>query len=1628
MDFSFKGLGIEGLDCSLAEGLLATVAGPRNASGFIPVLKGIGVSLRKLSASTEIDGLVSLRERVDRVRMLLAESEALGSSIRAMPDIYTVSPPYRLAIKIVGNAAMQRSDAHNENLLIVLGAIFLWHLLALKPLPKVRAEQLLAVLAGSSYRSRNCHHWCELANALSPNADRIVSAVASISYDPAKDLGFWIASIMRDVKSCKVPQQAESHRLKAEASSSERVGPKVLSSESRQRQFCDSEEAIDGSLVRWSYQRAINASLSGVAGLCDWAMLSPNELKRVARRIADVVKFGSEPSRRLGLVALVSLATGLPARMALRLPFFDNGDVWIDVESGECVWDIQAIVTRERLSPSILAGGRKPDTQVRCALPKLAADSLAVMLQGDAPTLRERLFGNRSIELVASQYGDVLRAGSEDDARRPYAARWAYSLGAAIVEVTGDSVAAAYCSLDFRFLTGSEPYYLCLRQDRLYDALNATYSWLGFDGLAGVRRDGYVGSPLAPRPDVYRRAAEGLADSVREIDPHTWLRKPIENAVHDFNRRALAIAALYTLLVGERGTAIERRSVGAMFGHSEIAIVSDKQTDGSSARPIPLTKVVQSLLKALRSDVAYLAKLLSRAGIGGALRLHQIANLKKRNAPIFLVASLRNGEAILSPMKSGEIENALNAHGVAKNGGRHYLISVLADKKYPIYLRRALSGHGARAGAAYHSASGVSPIFVLAELRRALEEELNFCCIGDSWSEVDSALEAQCSSVILSAASLRYRVCPSVQAYVNNDRRGLGRSSISFSLSSAAAYSQACRLRLRFLSNGDGLGAAPALIVALVLLDGLSNLEQLKAIWTELVKRRLVSVGASSWCEIVMSSGRRRVFSPLKPTLLALAALCSEGEVSPSFEGAVADSLKWVRASFPNINWPVSNVCALEVLFDLGRNLAHFELPPWLTVAENPALPSASIALSALVRRDAECPLGGGEKKLGAEGGRRTKSVRWALGTIISLLNDIANPVRRYGEDRARKVKLKHRLKLMGKEVAVKLPMVDAVIEYLVEETGERPSHGEPVVVGTMAAYMQSLASALDRRAIDHPLELTDAEWEELYGELKLGAERRGLEFDPSPLRRFARYWKLQGGSVPDSIFPRGGRGREVARCAEYSAASRIVWDHEWEAVTAAVLGDLNMGSVRYDMADCYLRLIREGPLRAREAHYIRLIDFDRDEGKVIVTSSGFGHLKGADRSRGYISLSSETSSRLSSLKRRLKAAEPSRQYFFFSKKPTEPEFVILIGAVSRAMREVTGDDIRRHSLRGFSECDLLLEGVDRFVKGHLEGRDEKFNIKALGNRGEYAWRSVVMVAAAARHHPLTAISTYLVIWPLVSRYFRERLLDGFWPGPGFAKWGHVSPGAMRVHKHRLEREGLGALTAWTRMAGNVDTKPFSLRTFELGGRIERGRLSRGNSGVRENGESVEVLAKIIWHGGLVRMGVGADTARDLSQCDAPSGAVKVGLDPVSQPGEGRRVMISEGAALALAVAAVGDAGVLRGAKSAIEVVEFEGASSSEEIVHALRCLVRVIPEGWIVALLPEYGGLPIGAEPQLRGYAKDILIKSSSREKGKRYKFMVSPRKGASSPRVQGGATAALEALLQMAIALIDIDGACYE
>jgi hypothetical protein len=1626
MGFRLRDLGIEGLDYTLAEGLLAILAAPRNASGFIPALGGVSVSLRKLSDSMDIDGLASLRDRIDRVRVLLAESDALGPSIRAMPDIDTVSPSYRLTLKIVGHGVMQRSDVHNPDILSILGAIFLWHLLASKPLPKVRAEQLLAVMAGTSYRSPYRHHWCDLAEGLNLDPDRIVSAIARIAYEPAKDLGRWIVSILRNVKSWKVPKNEKGHPLKSKVSLLEYVVPAAPSSTYSQSQLCDSGEAVEGSLVRWSYQRAVNASIGGSAGLCDWTMLTPKELKRVATRVADVVKFGAEPSQRLGLVALLSLATGLPAKMALRLPFSDNGDVWIDVESGECVWDIQAIVTRERLSNSILAGGWSPGAQVRCALPKLAANSLSVLLLGDAPTLRERLFGDRPMELVVSQYGDMLRSGSEEDARRPYAARWAYSLGAAIVEVTGDSTAAAYCSLDFRFLAGAEPYYLCMRQDRIYDVLSATYSWLGFDGLAGARRDGYIGSPLAPRPDVYRRAAEGLAETVRGIDPHAWRRQPIEEVVRDFNRRALAMAALYILLVGERGTALERRTVSAMFGHAAIAIVSDKQTDGFSSRPIPLTKTVHSLLNALRSDVAYLATLLSREGVGRSSRLHDIARLKRQNAPILFTVSVKNGKAVLSPIRLGGVETILGAHGVAHNAGRHYLISALADKRYPMYLRRALSGHGARAGAAYHSASGISPAVILSELRQALEDELRFCCIGDSWNEVDSALQVECSSAILSAASLRYRVCPSVQAYVSKDRRGVGRSLIYFSLSSAATYSQACRLRLSFLSSADCLGAAPALILSLVLVEGVNNSEQLTAVWAELIKRRSVNVGASPWCEIVMSNGRRRVFSPLKPTLLALNALFSEGEIRESFETALADALKWVRASFPNIIWPASNVWALEALFNLGRHLAHFELPPWLAVAENPALPSASVALSALVRRDTECPLGGEGNELGAKGGRSAKSMRWALSKIISIVNDVANPVRRYGEDRARKVKLKQRLYLICEEVAVKLPMVDAVIEYLVEETCERPSHGESIVVGTMAAYMQSLASAFDKRAIDHPLEFTDVEWEELYGELKRGAERRGLEFDPSPLRRFARYWKLQGVSVPDSIFPRGER--EVLRCAEFSAASRMVWDHEWEAVTAVVLGGLNVRSARYDMADCYLRLIREGQLRAREAHYIRLIDFDRDDCKVIITSSGFGHLKGGDRSRGYISLSSETSSRLSNLRRRLKAAEPARQYFFFSKKPTEPEFVFLIGAVSRAMRQVTGDDIRRHSLRGFSECDLLLDGVDKFVKCYLDGRDEELNIKALGSGGEDAWRSVVMVSSAARHHPLTAISTYLVIWPLVSRYFRERLLDGFWPGANFAKLGSVSPIAMRVYKHRLKRDGLGALAAWRRMARSVDINRLAFRKFELGGRIEIGCLNDHENGIQKSAESVEVLARVIWYGGLVRMGVGAEAARDLSQCDAPSGVFKVGLDPIPQSGEGVRLMIREGAALALAVAAVGDAGVLRGAKSAVEIVELERASPAEEVVHALRCLVKVIPHGWIVALLPEYGGLPIGAEPQLRGYAKDILIKSPSREKGKRYKFVVAPRKGAGSPRVQGGATAALSALLQMAIDLSDVDWAYCE
>ena len=56
------------------------------------------------------------------------------------------------------------------------------------------------------------------------------------------------------------------------------------------------------------------------------------------------------------------------------------------------------------------------------------------------------------------------------------------------------------------------------------------------------------------------------------------------------------------------------------------------------------------------------------------------------------------------------------------NGGRHYLLTHFSHPKFPAYFRRAISGHGSKAGTSFYSASGVSVAMVMAQLQSELNK------------------------------------------------------------------------------------------------------------------------------------------------------------------------------------------------------------------------------------------------------------------------------------------------------------------------------------------------------------------------------------------------------------------------------------------------------------------------------------------------------------------------------------------------------------------------------------------------------------------------------------------------------------------------------------------------------------------------------------------------------------------------------------------------------------------------------------------------------------------------------------------------------------------------------------------
>lgn len=1596
------------------EGLLCSIDAPKSAAGLIPALQGLIIALDSFAkgcSKPELDTLIAdinhLRERLSR--------EDVASQIRTIPDIRSVGLSYRLLIDVA-------SANVDKNICQLLGAIFMQQIFLRQPLARYRAESLY-LLAISDPR----HHRRSFEDANVLDEEVITKVCAQHHRKAVQELAPWLIAAIRGVCDRPIPSSGRT------ALSARMRGPiteESVADEADAVIESESEEYEVGSLVVWLFGRTRKGTMAGSAGLDHWNNLSPIELKRVTERLRAVFVSTGHDHERLAACAVLSLATSLPIKKLLRIPLTPNEDIWIDLHRGAVVWNLSWLMLREPVAGKIEANGYRPSQYVHLPLPRLAIDVL-LQAQCQSGTLADALFGNVPVDRVATKFGDFLRGICHDEeGRPPYSARFSCSLGSAIDHVTGDWLAAAYAALDFRFFAASEPYYLCLPAERLFDSLAKTYSWLGLGSVSQFSSDQYIGSPLVPRPDVFEPAIRQLIADLGELRRMRMHEIPLEECLTNFNRRAVLTAAIFVSLTADRGTAMERRTIAALYGHPDIAIIFDKETESSVERPIPVTKGMRNLLDAYLHDLRELATRLQTVGHATtATHLFGIAELTRPSSPTFVACRCVANQVRLAPVRSADINNLLATHGMARNAGRHYLLSKLAAPQYPAYLRRALSGHAGKAAGAFHRTAGLAPIEVLDELRVLLTETDAACGLSDSCGSTAQRPTLQKTHIpVLVPSRMGQLKDQGIEAFVRRDGRNVGRESRRFALSSSLAYAHACSLRHQLLNHRGPLSAPGALLLSLILIECESDADACILKWQAMVNRQMVLLGKTIWGEILLPGGRRRVFAPLLPTQMMLKELLDNGEVY-AFEDARTELATWVRKSAPRIKWPNDESAVLDVVLKLALHLSKFELPPWLISAESATLQSSSIALTALARRAGMRPLHSTASTSPYKQRRYGVKQYGTIRSVLRHLNHLSNRRLRHGEDAARKRELLSRLQRMQGAQSVLLPMTHGVIEYLIAECGHLPDNRDPIVTGTMANYLGVLADALEKRVLLHPMEMSHDDWKELLDELKRIAKDRQREWDPSPLRRFARYWRGRGASVPNDIFhDQGSAPDESVLQVPWSAASFFVWQHEFEAITHMVLQGIPRGSLDHEVVTAFLSLLGTAPQRAAETHYLRLEDFDHQLRQIAVTSSGFAHLKSGECTRRIITLPEVVADQLSALQQRLRAASPSREYFFFDgRQPMDDErFLSMVSRVAMALRTVTGDEnVRRHSLRGVAECGLLVGNADAFINCVLHDGQWETQEPSRSARRIETWRHVVRVAAQAGHHPLTAVSTYLTIWPILARRYRNKILDVLWPGESLAKAGGVSPSNLRVIKHRAVKNKIGALVLWRRLASALPLESLAPAKIPLG---ETKVLTTEDFAPVATNTRPPVLAERIWCLAMLAVGERAQAISDRFGINLDENDQRLLEGGLSKYIPNQRVnrdflkiLIQHGLDIANRFEERADLGQLRAANSAIRAAERIRPATDTEIIDAMKAVLAVLPANWRVAVLPECEGLSNNVLPVLRSLDQNLFIKEPSRSELTRYRFSVAaPNASNISPRSLGAGTRVLSLLLSIACEIL--------
>jgi hypothetical protein len=1623
-------------DFDLTEKIAVAIGAPQSCLGLLAAISHAAQCLSKLCARENYSKLRECSIAVTRIATQLALHSALPPHFTAVPDLKSLSSTFRLFV--------ERGSLHSREINDEIGEIkalaFTDAVARRKVISDSFASRLLTLQRSASKSSEGSKFWQQLADDLPFNEDDARALIEQTSFDPVREflrelvplLDGRIPDLEHGQNIHSIPEKTAASAIDIEGASPEQSN----GNDAEEEAVANDGYAITEGLVAWQNKRSTNAGRLTACGLpFGWDHLHPEELRRATTQLAAILSNPSSDKHAFACLALISLASSLPPKLALLIPLLSNEDIWLDVDAGLLNWNLNRVVQRNSPDPVLLENSYRPSSIIRLPLPASVASTLRILKpsHNEACTMGELLFGSipDRAELLR-RYEQFIKLG-DSSSHCPRPSRFAYSLGRSILETTGQDVVAALTSLDFALAAPGQLHYVCLNESVLFDAIDKTYAFLGLGETTRPQHGGYVGSPLRPRDDViveaWRKQREESERLKRLITP----RMSIRDFISIYNQLCFFHLGAIAFLSGHRGTRLERLKFPMLFSSREFLGISDKEsTEYSVNRILPRFQSLDAVLEAHLSLLRSLTTRIDRHDRKLAKRLADISLGKRKNCPLFFIIREKGKTWELMPVRTAHLADYfLSNFGAARNFARHFWLSKLIEIGAPRMLPRFFLGHARRGMEPHGAAGGVS----VRTACKAIGPMLSLT--ADSFGFKDLAL-VRTSSYQSDRLPFRFpRTLAKLESdfitdYIASlDSPGHTPSVIAepcpYDRMTLAGHSAISFLRERFTIQTASLEPWPRLLVALIIFDGVSDSRLIEAAWNS-IQERLVRVGQTPIIELSLPSGMRPLLLQT-PTAVCLNKAITQPPIS--FATACRTVSDWAEeiAGFP-FSAPTN---AIAFLCSLMVRWMRIEIAPWLMTSCSPDFSAACISMRSLARTAYGKPaLPSADQPEPPVSGRSTRtSLETEISDLAKIVNDIADTKKKHGENRKR-LRLLHEALVAHLREASLSPLALDIAVWLVHEVTVE----HPLEVASIASYLSKLKGGfiqLDQETSFEDLDPDD--WLEFKEVIETGHAGEQLKQRQSILRRFSTYWRNRGCAVPGAIFAAAdGAAAEIMHASTIYASRRDV-----ERVATLIGEHFSSQPLLRKKSEIKLSLCSHAPFRSGEISRVRSVDVGAAIPAVFITSSGFSHLKNQRHSRGSVQLDDLQYQNLLSLGKTADQLSTQRSGYIWLLDDPDKRFsdvAELDHALGRALRLATGEmKARIHSLRGSAVARNVTPLADDVLVSLSEGA---FLWLPAPSVDDHEWLKISIAARQARHsRPLTTLRYYCATWPIELFFELSQTLESVPVDDGYATYvDGLRPDALRQAKSRARRDNpTSPLAEWQMLAKRLSevSKLASVETLLA-------KNATNPSLMPHKSRTDTLLEKQCIHYVLLRTaGSATEVAinesrvsllyvpilEELLRNDEPTMIAATGSDSAGPSAcdqrEWRRHLAREsGQKLMSGAASCRDIAVVA---KAIQLLDTEARFNIQEnaLLQTIRTLRDVVPEEFTFNILPSLVQSSPTLQRRVTAIDPQASVKRASKRHGVGYTLtLTSVEPDKRGPRPDGNATNVFRQALRAQLILI--------